>query len=179
MTQARIGRFAPRMTAALLGAVALSACLQEQTVSQNGVIVGNGLAPPGAPPGTCWGKIPTPAVVETVTEQVLVTPAKMNPDGTIATLPVYREERRQQIVTPRTDRWFEIPCPPAFTVEFVSTLQRALSARGLYTGEITGNMDEATRRAVLAVQSPEGLPSDVLSIETARELGIVAVPRTP
>jgi len=108
-----------------------------------------------------------------------VTPAKINPDGTIATLPVYREEKRQQIVTPRTDRWFEIPCPPDFTVQFVSTLQRALSARGLYAGEINGNMDAATRAAVLAVQSAEGLPSDVLSIETARALGIVAVPRTP
>lgn len=179
MTQAPRRRFAPRMTAALLGAVALSACLQGQTVSQKGVILGNGLAPPGAPPGTCWGKIPTPAVVETITEQVLVAPARMNPDGTIATLPVYREERRQQIVTPRTDRWFEIPCPPDFTVEFVSTLQRALSARGLYSGPITGNMDAATRGAVLAVQTADGLPSDVLSIKTARELGIVAVPRTP
>ena len=165
--------------AALLGMLMLSACLQSQTVSQSGTILGNGLAPPDAPPGTCWGKIPTPAVIETVTEQVLVTPAKMNPDGTIATLPVYREESRQQIVTPRTDRWFEIPCPPAFTVEFVSTLQRALQARGLYSGEVNGNMDDATRRAVLSVQTARGLPSDVMSIETARELGIVAVQRKP
>jgi len=179
MTQAPRRRFAARMTAALLGAMVLSACLQDQTVSQSGVILGNGLAPPGAPSGTCWAKIPTPAVIETVTEQILVTPARMNADGTLASLPVYREESRQQIVTPRTDRWFEIPCPPDFTVEFVSTLQRALSARGLYSGPITGNMDAATRRAVLAVQTAAGLPSDVLSIETARELGIVAVPRTP
>lgn len=169
----------PRIATALFGAAFLAACLQGQTVSDGGVVSGTGLAPPGAAPGTCWGKIPTPAVVETVTEQILVTPARTNPDGTIATLPVYREENRQQIVTPRTDRWFETPCPPAFTVEFVSTLQRALQARGLYTGTVTGNMDAATRRAVLSVQSAAGLPSDVLSIETARELGIVAVPRTP
>jgi hypothetical protein len=148
-------------------------------VSRSGVMLGNGLAPPGAPAGTCWGKIPTPAVVETVTEQILVTPARTNADGTIASLPVYREERRQRIVTPRTDRWFEIPCPPTFTVEFVSTLQRALSARGQYSGPVNGNMDAATRRAVLAVQTAEGLPSDVLSIDTARALGIVAVPRAP
>ena len=107
---------------ALLGAGLLSACLQNQTVSEQGVVFGSGLAPAGAAPGTCWGKIPTPAVIETVTEQILVTPAKTNPDGTLASLPVYREESRQQIMTPRTDRWFEIPCPPAFTVEFVSTL---------------------------------------------------------
>ena len=156
----------------------MAACVENQTISDEGVVIGNGLAPPGAPIGTCWGKIPTPAVVETVTEQVLVTPAKINGDGTIATLPVYREESHQQIVTPRTDRWFEIPCPPAFTVEFVSTLQRALQARGLYNGMVNGNMDDATRRAVLAMQSSDGLHSDVLSIETARELGIVAVPRS-
>jgi len=179
MIQANKYRSAARSVSALLGAVVLAACMQPQTVSQNGVILGNGLAPAGAAPGTCWGKIPTPAVVETVTEQILVTPAKINPDGTIATLPVYREEKRQQIVTPRTDRWFEIPCPPAFTIEFVSTLQRALIARGLFTGAVTGNMDEATRRAVLAIQTAEGLPSDVLSIETARALGIVAVLRKP
>lgn len=178
MKQATDSRTAPRHFAALLGAIFLAACLQDQTVSDSGVIVGNGLAPPGAPPGTCWGKIPTPAVIESVTEQVLVTPAKTNPDGSIASLPVYRSVSRQQIVTPRTDRWFEIPCPPAFTVEFVSTLQRALQARGLYTGAVNGNLDAPTRRAVLAVQSANGLPSDVLSIETARELGIVAVPRT-
>lgn len=178
-----IQAFSPRriahLSTALFGAAFLAACLQDQTVSESGVIQGNGLAPAGAAPGTCWGKIPTPAVIETVTEQILVTPAKVNADGSIATLPVYRTERRQQIVTPRTDRWFEIPCPPAFTIEFVSTLQRALQARGLYSGAINGNMDSATRRAVLSVQTAAGLPSDVLSIVTARELGIVAVPRTP
>jgi len=163
---------------ALLGAGLLSACLQNQTVSEQGVVFGNGLAPAGAAPGTCWGKILTPAVIETVTEQILVTPAKTNADGTLASLPVYREESHQQIVTPRTDRWFEIPCPPAFTVEFVSTLQRALQVRGLYAGPVNGNLDEATRRAVLAVQTADGLPSDVLSIKTARDLGIVAVPRS-
>jgi hypothetical protein len=179
MIQASFHRPLGRIVAALLGAAALAGCVQNETVTDGGVVLGNGLAPPGAPAGTCWGKIPTPAVIETVTEQILVTPARTNADGTIASLPVYREERRQQIVTPRTDRWFEIPCPPAFTVEFVSTLQRALQVRGQYGGEVTGNMDDATRRAVMAVQSAKGLPSDVLSIETARDLGIVAVPRSP
>ncbi|UWR21422.1 peptidoglycan-binding domain-containing protein [Sulfitobacter sp. S190] len=164
----------------LCATAALSACdmpRAAQTVSAQGVVQGNGLAPPGAPRGTCWGKIPTPAVIETVTEQVLVTPAKTNADGTIATLPVYRDETRQNIVTPRTDRWFETPCPPAFTVEFVSTLQRALKARGRYAGPINGNLDSATRAAVLDVQRANGLSSDVLSIETARMLGLVAAPR--
>ena len=166
-------------TIVLFSALALSACLQTTTASNSGNVLSNGLAPHGAPAGTCWEKIPTPAVVETVTKKVLVTPAQTNSDGSIGTLPVYRQESRQNIVTPRTDNWFETPCPPALTVELVSTLQRALLARGLNSGAVTGNMDSATRSAVLAIQSKNGLHSEVLSMETARELGIVAVPRTP
>lgn len=137
---------------------------------------GNGLAPPGAPKGTCWAKYSSPAVIETVTRQVLVTPAKFNQDGTISALPVYRSEDSQEIVTPRQDQWFEIPCPPSFTVEFVSTLQRALQVRGLYSGPISGNMDEATRTAVRAMQRAKGLDSDVISMETAQSLGLVIIP---
>lgn len=166
------------LTAQLLCAAVVACTPSGSSLSDSGVIQGNGLAPPGAPRGTCWGKIPTPAVVETVREQVLVTPGKTNPDGTIATLPVYRSENRQRIVTPRRDRWFETPCPPVFTIEFVSSLQRALQARGLYSGAITGNMDAATRRAVLNIQTADGLPSDVLSIDTARELGLVVAQRS-
>jgi len=166
-------------TTVLFSALALSACLQTTPASNSDVVSNNGLAPHGAPAGTCWDKVSTPAVVETVTEKVLVTPAQTNPDGSIATLPVYRKENRQHIVTPRVDNWFETPCPPAFTVELVSTLQRALLARGLYSGSVTGNMDDATRSAVLAIQSKNGLHSEVLSMATARELGIVAVPRNP
>lgn len=179
MTQASSPRSIRYASTALAAVALVAACAPPQTLSESGTILGNGLAPPGAAAGTCWGKIPTPAVIETITEQVLVTPGKTNSDGTIATLPVFRAEQRQQIVTPRTDRWFEIPCPPLFTVEFVSTLQRALQARGQYDGPVNGNLDAATRRAVLAVQTRAGLPSDVLSIDTARELGIVAVPRSP
>lgn len=161
--------------ASLILAAALSACLDAGSTPQeaDSVPKGNGLAPPGAPAGTCWGQITTPAVVETVTQRVLVKPAKTNPDGSIAELPVYRNEDRQQIVTPRGIDWFETPCPPAFTIEFVSNLQRALAVRGQYTGPITGNMDAPTRAAVRAVQRAEGLDSDILSIAAARRLGLV------
>ena len=153
--------------------VLLGACDAPLAVAPGGSAPSSQLAPEGAPPGTCWSRISTPAVVETVQEQVLVTPAKINPDGTIGSLPVYRSEDRQQIVTPRQDRWFETPCPPAFTVEFVSSLQRALSARQIYGGLITGAMDVETRRAVRNLQAAGGLDSDVLSLETAQSLGLV------
>lgn len=167
------------LTSVLLAAtLGLAACVPSEgtdIVTQTG----NGLAPPGAPKGSCWAKVHSAAVIETVTEEVMVTPAVFNEDGTLKTPATSQSLSTPRIVTPRQERWFEIPCPPDFTVEFVSTLQRALSARGLYKGEISGNMDNNTRKAVRAVQSANGLNSDVLSIETARELGLVVVPRTP
>ncbi len=144
-----------------------------------GVLEATRDGPADAPPGTCWGKTVSPAVIETVTEQVQVKPAQVNPDGTIGATPVYRSETRQQIVTARVDNWFETPCTEVLTPEFNATLQRALMARGLYAGAITGEMDKATRAAVQALQRQEGPDSAVLSLETARMLGLIAVPRTP
>jgi len=133
--------------------------------------------PEGAPPGSCWGRTVSPAVVERVSQRVQIKPAKVNPDGTVAELPVYRTEDRQVIVTPRKDNWFETPCPDVLTPEFISSLQRALQARGAYGGIITGVMDAPTRAAVKRYQAPTGPDSAVLSLESARTLGLVAVPR--
>jgi hypothetical protein len=133
--------------------------------------------PKDAAPGTCWGKTVRPAVIETVTRQVQVTPARTSTNGTITALPVYRTETRQEIVTPRQDNWFETPCPDALTPEFISSLQRALKVRGRFPGEITGAMDASTRRAIRLLQRETGPDSDVLTLATARQLGLIAIPR--
>lgn len=135
--------------------------------------------PPGAAEGTCWGKTVSPAVVQTVTKQVQVRPAKVNPDGTIGAPPKYRTETAQEIVSPRRDNWFETPCMEVLTPEFVSSLQRALFARGFYAGAINGVFDPATKAAVQAFQRAQGSDSPVLSIKAARQLGLIAVPRQP
>lgn len=135
--------------------------------------------PAGAPPGSCWGRTVTPAVIETTTEQVQVTPAQLSPTGEIQALPVYRTETRQTIVSPRIDNWFETPCADRLTPEFISSLQRALKVRDIYTGAISGVFDDATRAAMRRYQLAEGGPdSPVLSIEAARSLGLIAVERT-
>ncbi|MFX0543604.1 peptidoglycan-binding domain-containing protein [Roseovarius sp. S4756] len=134
-------------------------------------------APPGAAPGTCWGKLVTPAVIETVTEQVLAQPPELSPDGTVARPGVYKTDTRQEIVTERQVTWFETPCPADLTPDFVASLQRALKARTLYTGAINGAMDARTRAAVRKFQKPEGLDSGILSLASARKLGLVAVER--
>lgn len=135
-------------------------------------------APPGAAPGTCWGKVVTPAVIETVTDQIILQPAEVLADGTVVTPAIYKTETHQVIVQERKATWFETLCAADLTHEFVESLQRALLARNLYRGQINGQMDARTRAAVRRYQKPEGLDSGILSLAAARRLGLVAVPRS-
>ncbi len=132
--------------------------------------------PPGAPEGTCWGKIVSPALIETVTEQVLIEPARLTPQGDVANAAIYRTETSQRIVTERSVTWFETPCPADMTPEVIATLQRALAVRDFYTGPVTGQIDAETSAAVGRYQASTGLQSRVLSLATARALGVLAVP---
>jgi hypothetical protein len=133
--------------------------------------------PEGADPDACYGRDSTPATVETVTRRVLVQPAETGPDGSVIRPAVYRSETRQEIVKEREDIWFETPCPDEMTAEFIAALQRALAVRGHYAGEITGEADAGTARAVRAFQLEQGLNSPVLSIAAAKRLGLVAYDR--
>lgn len=133
--------------------------------------------PPGAKPGTCWGREVSPAVIETVTEQIIVQPAEVLADGTVISPAVYRSETLQRIVEERRETWFETPCDEVWTEEFTATLQRALKARGHYSGSITGTLDKRTRAAIRRFQAPQGLDSSILSLEAARQLGLIAVER--
>jgi len=134
-------------------------------------------APPGAPPGTCWARHVTPAVIETVTEQVQTAPPEMDETGRVIRPARYVTETRQEIVEERTATWVEVPCADLQTADFIASVQRALNARGLYNGPVTGRMDARTRAAIRRYQAPRGLDSGILSLETARELGLVAVER--
>ena len=59
----------------------------------------------------------------------------------------------------------------------MSSVQRALSVRGLYRGPITGQMDSPTRAAIRKFQKPQGLDSGILSTAAARKLGLIAMER--
>ncbi|MCE8546856.1 peptidoglycan-binding protein [Ruegeria pomeroyi] len=134
-------------------------------------------APPGAAPGTCWGKQVTPAIIETVTHQVMLQPAEVQSDGSVLRPAVYKTETRQEIVRERKETWFETLCAEEMTPEFIASVQRALAVRGLYRGAPSGEMDARTRAAVRRYQKPQGLDSGILSRAAARELGLVAVER--
>lgn len=176
--------FYPRPAALALTVASLAGCADPgggagrpaAEPPEPGVAVATREGPAGAPPGTCWGKTVTPAVIETVTSQVQVEPAKMGKDGTITALPVYRTESNQQIVRPRQENWFETPCPDTLDPEFYASLQRALQARGFYSGAITGIFDGPTRTALRRYQRQDGPDSEVLALTTARNLGLVIVP---
>ena len=157
----------------LAALLVLPACVQPQPggdVSRDGRF-----APPGAPPDSCWSKQVSPAVIETVTSQVLAEPAQLDGSGKILRPAAFRTETSQQIVQPRQERWIEVPCPAKMTPDFIRTVQRALTARGLYQGPVHGQMDAATRKAVRLYQQPLGLDSGTLSLAAARKLGLVAV----
>lgn len=131
----------------------------------------------GPQPGEkgCFARQTRPAVVETETEQVLVAAEKRDPaTGEILRPATYRTKTHQKIVSPRAEWWFAAPCAADLTPEIVATLQRALAARGLYRGPVTGVLDEPTHRAIRAYQAPRGLDSATLSLRGAQELGLIA-----
>ena len=129
--------------------------------------------PPKGPTGACWASDVTPMVIETVTEQVMVSDARRAKDGSALAPAVFRSETRQKIVQEREEIWFRSPCPHEMTVDFIASLQRALKARGLYALPLTGQMDPPTRAALRRFQADRGLESDRLSLTAARELGLV------
>lgn len=124
--------------------------------------------PEGAKPGSCWAKQIKPAVIQTAVTQTAI------PDehGKI----IYQTETTQSIIEERQEIWFEVPCQRIMTSEFIASVQRGLSARGFYTGPITGKMDDATSKSIRLMQAPLGIDSKVLSVLGAQHLGLIAIP---
>lgn len=141
---------------------------------QKELVEKRGDTPPTKGKGICWADVVTPAIIETVTEQVLVRPEVRGPDGTVTTAAIFQSETSQRIVQDRRDVWFRTPCPDDLTLDFVASLQRALKARGYYRGDVTGQLDAATRLATRQFQEPLGLDSERLSLAAAQRLGISA-----
>lgn len=137
-----------------------------------GGIVSRGEGPENARPDACYGRDVTPAVIETVTEQIMLQPPQVSSSGEVLAPAIFNTETRQQIVEPRRELWFETPCEAEHDPEFIASLQRALAARGHYRGPVTGTMDNRTRRAIRAYQAPQGLDSSVISLAAARLLGL-------
>lgn len=130
---------------------------------------------PGPEAKGCFAEQTRPAVVETVTEHVLVEAEERDPrTGTVTTPASYRTTSQARIVAGGEKMWFATVCPRDLTPTRITTLQRALQVRGLYAGPVNGRIDAATREAIRRYQSQRGLISDTLSLRAAREIGLVS-----
>lgn len=166
----------------LPGLMALGACMpadlrtafaDSMTAGDSAVEVMRGSGPPDADPTACYGQQSTPAIIETVTEQVMIQPPQLSSDGRVLEPAIFVSESQQRIVRERRELWFQIPCEiQARDPDFIAALQRALAARGLYPGPVNGQMTRRTERAVRDYQAPQGLDSPVLSLAAARQLGL-------
>jgi hypothetical protein len=161
-------------------ALALAACVQPGTPDAPSrgdfaadLVVRSEPGPPPGPASACWQADIRPAVIETVTEHLLLQPEGRAADGSVIPA-VYGSKTHQRIVEDRATVWFRAPCAAELTVDVITTLQRALKARGFYLLPLTGALDAPTRDAIRRFQRGRGLDSGHLSLAAARDLGIIA-----
>ena len=128
--------------------------------------------------GRCFARTAPPTRTDIVEEMVEVVPEEPAADGSILTPAVFRSVTRPRTTATGDGTRFETVCPPVYTEAFVETLQRALLIRRGYDGPITGQYDAATRLAVERFQQARGTDSPLLSVATARDLGLLAVARS-
>lgn len=153
-----------RFALPLLVTLALGACQSAETEAavsraQPAPEAGRAAA---LPAGACWATDRVPAQTETRFVAV-AGQSGLQPEETT--------------LRPAEERMFAVPCPGQMDADLTASLQRALSARGLYAGPITGTMDAATTEAVRRYQAPQGLDSGVLSLDAAQQMGLIAIPR--
>jgi len=175
--------FAKPATALALTFV-LSACLDPQVTraphSPSEAAIGPLIEPVtvDSAQGTCFARATTPAVIETVTEQVIVQPAATQDDGTVVSPATFRTNTHQRILRERREVEFETPCADVQTPQFLASIQRALLARGYYRGPITGQENPALTSALERFQTDQDdVQTGQLTLKTARTLGLVALPR--
>lgn len=176
----------PRKTlSALALGMLLSACIDPQrqapdvaSLDKDGLIPTQLEAPSEKQQkDACWAQDTQPAIIQTVTNQVLIQPATYDDDDTLLTRAVYGTETKQDILRTRAEAWFQTTCPEFIDQAYTATLQRALTVRGYYKGTITGEMNAETRAAIEHYQTQRGLESEMLSLAAAKQLGVAAYGR--
>lgn len=161
--------------ALLLSAIALTACTQSA-------------APPAAPvtetqitrtaSGGCTLTDVSPAAVEIVTQTELVEPEVLGPSGEILQAAIFRRVDRPVVRETRQVVLFDLVCPENQTPTLIQGLQRALMARGAYSGPIDGLLPSVTP-ALEQFQRARGQATQALTLATAQALGLTTVPRNP
>jgi hypothetical protein len=150
------------------------AAVARQAESRLGYAEDSAPPPEGAAPGTCWAADRAPRTFEQVVGR---EPVEGDSPESGSALMV--RERRQPVTSGGELLFFETPCKADLTPELIETLQRALAARNFYSGDVTGRIEPQTREAIRIWQAEHGLNSAILSMDTARELGLIAYERPP
>jgi len=128
--------------------------------------------------GRCFTRDAPPTQVRIVEETVVIVPEVRDNLGRVTQPAVIRSQDGPQTFRTGNGQRFETLCPQLYTADLVSSLQRALKARGAYNGPISGAYDTPTSAAVRNFQLSSGVDSPLLQRQTVLDLGLAAVPRT-
>ena len=126
--------------------------------------------------GRCYGTTRGPDSFQTLINQVEVLPENRTASGSLINPAIFRNEANRVRIPSEETLRFETICPPRYTEPFVFSLQRALAARGAYSGLINGQLDAETSRAIQLFQLDRGINSALLATATAQDLGLIVVP---
>ena len=111
-----------------------------------------------------------PAKYRTVTKTVEVTPASVKRTDVPAQ---YKTIKKTVEAAPARTVWTSVLCDVNTTQDVVVRLQRALKSAGHYGGPIDGVIGGQTRRAIASYQTAQGVESDILTIDSAKKLGVI------
>jgi hypothetical protein len=115
-------------------------------------------------------RIAIPAEYSNVTKTVEVTPASTNTTTTPAT---YKTVTKTVNAAPSRTVWTSVLCDVNTTPGVVRRLQTSLKSAGHYGGPIDGVIGSQTRSGIKSYQSAQGVKSDILTIDSAKKLGII------
>lgn len=115
-------------------------------------------------------KITIPAEYSTITKKVEVTPTTVKKIEVPAT---YKTVTRTVEDAPARTVWTSVLCDINTTPDVVRRLQNALKSKGHYGGPIDGIIGAQTRRGVASYQASNGVDSDILTLDSAKKLGLI------
>lgn len=115
-------------------------------------------------------EITVPAHYHNITKSVEATPASVEREAIPAK---YKTVKKTVEAAPARTVWTSVLCDVNTTQDVVVRLQRALQSAGHYGGPIDGVIGGQTRRAIASYQSAAGVKSDILTIESAKKLGVI------
>lgn len=114
--------------------------------------------------------IEVPAEYKSVTKTIVDRPTTVKREEVPAV--IKNVDREVEVAQART-LWTQVLCEVNTTNEVVIRLQSALKSTGHYFGKIDGIIGPGTRRAIMSYQKAQGVESDILTIESAKALGVI------